>query len=72
VNKRHKYWWAGLCGGFLFYWLLGDILGRHNFFALVSGSTSCAILAVSIGQWLGKIKPPEDPKLTSLFHYDEQ
>lgn len=65
--KWLKYGLPGLLGGFVFFWLLGDLVGKHNFFALILGSISGANLVLWIAQLRGKMKSPEPPKPVTLF-----
>lgn len=63
MSKYLKYGLPGLTAGFVLIWLLGDLVGKHNFFALIIGSIAGANMALWIGQLLGKIKPspPSEP-----------
>lgn len=65
--KWLKYGLPGLIAGFVIFWLLGDLLGRHNFFALIIGSISGANLWLWIAQRLGKINPTEPEKPVTLL-----
>lgn len=50
MRNRWKYIVTGLAAGFVFFWLLGDFLGKHNIFALLLGSMSGGNLALWIAQ----------------------
>ena len=67
MTKHLKYGLPGLATGFVLVWLLGDLVGKHNFFALILGSISGANLTLWIAQVIGRTKPQEPSKPTTLF-----
>ncbi len=67
MGKQLKYGIPGLLAGFLFFWLLGDLAGKHNFFSLILGSISGANLVLWIAQLMGKVKPPQAPGPVTLL-----
>lgn len=67
MGKRLLYAMLGVTAGFVVFWLLGDLKGRHNVVPLFLGSVAGANLALWIARRAGKIGRAGAPGSTTLF-----